>query len=175
MMKTLFCCVSILLFAVSVFAANKVVVVPLSSSSVSKQQTYMYDRDAFTIPGSGGDYIGYTNGCAVRSDGGSGYVPLTLPLGARIVSAYVSIYDSPSTDTYWVGLKKHYISGGSYWGSTIIYTTGGSGTTAGVVKRNLTPKTTEIVEADESFSLEFNGQLSVENGFCMAQITLELP
>lgn len=165
-----------LLITTESLAQNKVVVVPLSSSSISKQQTYMYDRDALRISGSSGAYIHYLNGCANSSiDGMNSFVPLMLPLGAKIVSIFVNIYDGSSTEEYDIRLIRHYISEGTFWSQTVIYTQGGSSTSAQVVKKLLTPKTTEIVEENESFTLNFTTDSSIANSFCSAEITLELP
>lgn len=175
--KPIFCLISVvLLIATETLSADKVVVVPLSSSSISKQQTYKYDRDALRISGISGSYIHYLNGCANNSvDGASSFVPLTFPVGAKIVSIFVNIYDGSSTDGYDIRLIRHYISGVNFYGPTVIYTTGGSSTSPQIAKKLLTPKTPETVDGNESFTLQFTTDSASANSFCSAQITLELP
>jgi len=172
----LICAGMFFMFAGYVSAADKVVVVPLKSSSISKQRTYMIHKNALRVTGATSSYISYINGCAVNSSPGEvGFVPLTLPLGAKIVSVWVGVYDNSSNETYTVRLKRNYLSGGTLWGDSVFYVTGGSGTGPGVVKKNLTPKITEIVDEDEFFQLEFTSNSGTANGFCFAEITVELP
>lgn len=168
-----------LLISTSALAQEKVVVVPLSSTKISQQQTLTYS--AFAMQQTDGDTIVIRNGCtANNSDVSAIILPLSLPLGSEIVSIKTYALDSAfSAIVFYIYLYRGSIDMGSY---EVIYSdlasaTGGENTSSpsSIVEFDLTPSVTETVDDKESFYLSFQSADSAVNGFCGAQVTIKLP
>ncbi len=171
------CLFSGMLVASSVIAANQVVVVPLNSTKISKQQTLIYN--AFAMQQIGGDHINFRNGCAANStDVGAIILPLTLPLGAKLVSIKTYALDSGSSGLYFnIFLTRNNINLGSskVTFSTLASANGGASNTDTIVELDLSPSVSETVDDGETFYLNFQSNGTNANGFCGAQVTIELP
>lgn len=170
-----FCLAGALLVAVSAMAQNKVVVIPLNSTKINKQQTLSYDPYSLQPFGTGA--IGTTNGCTCNYvDTFATRVPLTLPVGAKIVSVSAAIYDGLGSTGYSLSLVRDVASiGSSILTSEFISTATGGAQTIEIVEANVTPALQETVDAGESFNLNFSAGAPFANGFCGAQVTIELP
>ena len=103
--------------------------------------------------------------------GGAIYtVPLTLPVGARLVSVDIAIYDStgPVAETH---LNKDTGSATGTSESTLVSGIGGSGPPA-VDHDILVPPVTEIIAANEAFSVQLTS-MNGGNGFCGLTVTYD--
>jgi hypothetical protein len=103
-------------------------------------------------------------------------VPLTLPVGAKIISVSAAIFDSPGPTGYSLSLVRNVAGIGSTGlTSEFISTATGGAQSIEIVQADVTPALQETVDAGESFNLWFTAGAAWENGFCGAQVTIELP
>jgi hypothetical protein len=101
------------------------------------------------------------------------FVPVTLPVGARLVSVDVATYDGSGTaaETH---LNKDTGSATGYSETTIASGIGGSGPPA-VHHDILVPSPVEIVAANEAFSVQLTNMNNGNgNGFCGLTVTYDI-
>jgi len=164
---------TVLFAAVLTSAADKVVVIPLNTTKISKQQTLVVD--GFSAQPFAGGVIGTTNGCVTNYASATELnIPLTLPIGAKIKSASALIYDGTS-NTYTIKLMKRTLNDFTSVSEELSSQDGG-GLLIKIVNENLDPAVEEIVEDGESFYFTFyESGIGFGNGFCQGKITIELP
>jgi hypothetical protein len=168
------CLFTLLLFCGEAFAQTQpVVVIPLNSNKINKQQTINYGT--FSLQLAGLQALTINNGCTTNdTDDGPGFIPLALPLGAKIVSVHVNIFDDSSAAVYQVFLGRSATESNTVVPNYIANVSGGS-QSAKIVKEDLSPATPETVDEEETFFLLFNPGATGANGFCGAWVTIELP
>ena len=117
--------------------------------------------------------LGTTNGCATHFAGsGWGFLPLDLPIGARILSANVTVYES--TGTYTADLQRVTITG-TGMNATNLATVSSSAASGTTVVKSLDPLAPETVDSGENFVIRFEpGGSGFSNGICQATVTVDL-
>ena len=116
------------------------------------------------------------NGCQTRPTGATanGYVPLTLPVGATVLSARVAAFDSNTAGaTYTVSLWSELPNSVG-----LTSTPRGNGTGGDVALRTdihtITPASTWVVQPGETAFLSFSTSAVSANGLCSVQVTYRL-
>ncbi|MCU1395340.1 MAG: hypothetical protein JWM34_3768 [Ilumatobacteraceae bacterium] len=112
------------------------------------------------------------------SGSASAHIPLTLPLGAVIQSASATIFDSAGSTQYLVYLSRQHLTVGGSGQQGVDDTdvgmvTGGTASNQPVTQ-TITPSSTAIVSATDSFYLQFNLGVNT-NAFCRASVIYTLP
>ena len=104
-----------------------------------------------------------------------GRVSLVVPVGARLISVDVAMFDGPivSVGAYTVFLVKDVLAGSSQSSAAIAPAVLGGGQTNVIVHHVITPTATEIVDSNESFHLELGSFSSDDDGFCQATVTYD--
>ena len=119
-------------------------------------------------------FLPVAGACITLSSGGSGSaiyaVPITVPVGARLISVDVAMYDGagPVAETH---LNKDALSTTGTSESTLASGIGGRGPSA-VDHDVLTPAVTEVVATTEAFSVQLLN-VTGGNGFCGLTVTYD--
>ena len=105
----------------------------------------------------------------------TGYVPLTVPIGARLISVDVAMFDGPAVlvGSYTAFLVKDVLAGSAQGSAAIAPAVIGGGLSSIIVHHVITPTDTEIVASGESFHLELGAFSSNDDGFCQATVTYD--
>ena len=111
--------------------------------------------------------LAINNSCVgnTTSSGVFGEIPITIPVGSRLISVDTLVLDSPGPTTYSVDLIKTTITS---LGVTIVHLgfVSGLGGTTGLVHTLITPATTEIAGAGVSYALRVGDFANSFNNFC---------
>ena len=109
------------------------------------------------------------------STGVAGRVPLVVPVGARLISVDVAMFDGPAlvVGQYTVFLVRDTLAGSSQSPLAIAPAVLGGGQTNIIVHHVITPTATEIVASGESFQLQIGSFTNNDNGFCQAIVTYD--
>lgn len=104
-----------------------------------------------------------------------GRVSLVVPVGARLISVDVAMFDGPvvSVGQYTVFLVRDTLAGSAQSSTAIAPAVLGGGQTNVIVHHVITPDAAEIVASNESFHLEIGNFSSNDNGFCQATVTYD--
>jgi hypothetical protein len=107
--------------------------------------------------------------------GVQGRVSLVVPVGARLVSVDVAMFDGVPlvVGQYTVFLVKDVLAVSSQSSAAIAPAVLGGGQTSTIVHHLLTPTVPEIVASNESFHLELGSFTNNDNGFCQATVTYD--
>lgn len=132
----------------------------------------------FTNMGATGVVMSQVPGSCLGNSGGTnapGRVSLVLPVGARLVSVDVAMFDgAPNVvGQYTVFLVKDALGASSQSSAAIAPAVLGGGETNVIVHHLITPDATEIVASAESFHLEIGSFSNNNNGFCQATVTYD--
>lgn len=120
---------TLLMLAVSVLAADKVVVIPLgrSASSAPQTQYFTVGSEAF-LPGSNVDYFN-TYGCGgayIATGSGAMVAPVHLPHGAKVTDFKV-FFDDTSAQDMSVTLDRQFLSSCGFSSMATVNSSGTSG------------------------------------------------
>lgn len=104
-----------------------------------------------------------------------GRVSLVIPVGARLVSVDVAMFDGAPlvVGQYTVFLVRDALGASSQSSSAIAPPVLGGGQTNVIVHHLLIPTAAEIVDSTESFHLEIGSFTNNDNGFCQATVTYD--
>lgn len=131
---------------------------------------------SMTLTNSSTAGYGTTNGCVTNFDNtatASGSVPLTLPVGSRITSVMVSVYDGLSADAYALSLVRYRPTP---TGLTADSTTPlGSGGAGSVVVTTTTTPVDLLVDSQHTFAITMSNLRNFNNGLCGLQVTYDDP
>ena len=126
--------------------------------------------NATAIQFSQGGSVGIVN--CIAPGNGFQFVPIIIPIGAKLISVEVDILDGPSAAQYLLQLVKYTGTPGGNALSVLRSEAGGAATGSTVrVHHVLVPTTTEVIETGESLELEPG--LPMGSGFCGAVVNYE--
>ncbi len=123
----------------------------------------------FTNMGAAGVVMSQSPGSCLGNSGvtgAPGRVSLVVPVGARLVSVDVAMFDGAPlvVGQYTVFLVKDALAVSSQSSAAIATAVLGGGQTSTIVHHLITPTTPEIVAANESFHLEIRSMQNNDNG-----------
>lgn len=137
-----------------------------------KLETLQFSGTDILVYGSAG--AGNHNSCPFSLGSTTAELPLTLPLGATIRSATVTINDRPSFATpYSATLVKRTIGLGIGPDQVVLGSTVNGGGGSYLITSTLLTGGAEVVDANESFVIELTLGASNQNGVCMASVEIE--
>ena len=110
------------------------------------------------------------NGCASNStsNGVYGEIPIRLPVGSRLISVDVVVYDTPGTTSYAVYLTRDTLTATVYLGAV-----SGLGAGAGFVHTVITPAATEIAQEGAYYAVRVGSFQNSSNAFCELTATYD--
>lgn len=132
----------------------------------------------FTNMGAVGVVMSQAPGSCLGNSGATGApgrVSLVVPVGARLISVDVAMFDGAPlvVGQYTVFLVRDALAGSSQSSAAIAAAVLGGGQTNVIVHHLITPTATEIVDSNESFHLEIGSFQNNDNGFCQATVTYD--
>ena len=132
----------------------------------------------FTNMGATGVTMSQVPGSCLGNSGvtnAPGRVSLVIPVGARLVSVDVAMFDGAPlvVGQYTVFLVRDALGASSQSSSAIAPPVLGGGQTNVIVHHLLIPTAAEIVDSTESFHLEIGSFSNNDNGFCQATVTYD--
>ena len=139
------------------------------------QASHIVHHDSYgpmsIITFSGSPGTGVSN--CTQTGGGLNIVPLTIPVGAKLISIEVDVIDGASSALYSLQLVKYTVNAtGSTLSAVASAAAQGAGTgSAPRVHHTLAPAVPETIEAGESLNLEVN--TTSGNAFCAATFNYE--
>jgi hypothetical protein len=134
------------------------------------QQLVMNPRAVFWS----GSLAPFSNCLTTTSGNASGYVPITLPIGAEIQSFSTVVLDSSSSTPYSIGLYRgRTTSTGSATSGPLLLVTGGE--SSGAVTSVAGSSTTFPVTATDSYWIEINLGAAGTNALCSLSVKVTMP